>query len=183
MTGVPVLGPGRSFPEPRRSRGPEVPVMKPTQSRTLAVLCPVIAAVVSCATPVGSAYAQPLQSGAGAYELEVLVDGQPAPTFFHNGESYVMGRMGERYTLRVWNRSDRRIEAVVAVDGRDVIDGRSGDFRNKRGYLVPAWGSVDIDGWRLSEQQAAAFRFTSVSNSYAARVGSARNVGVIGVAV
>jgi hypothetical protein len=157
--------------------------MKRTQSIALAFLSPVIAAVVSCATPAGRAYAQPLQSAAGAYELEVLVDGQPAPTFFHNGESYVLGRMGERYTLRVWNRSDRRIEAVVAVDGRDVVDGKPGDFRSKRGYLVPAWGSVDIDGWRLSEQQAAAFRFTTVSNSYAGRVGSARNVGVIGVAV
>ena len=81
--------------------------------------------------------------------------------------------MGERYTLRIWNRSGRRIEAVVSVDGRDVVDGKPGDFRNKRGYLVPAWGSVDIDGWRLSERQAAAFRFTSVANSYAGRMGSA----------
>ena len=39
------------------------------------------------------------------------------------------------------------MEAVVSVDGRDVIDGKPADFRNKRGYLVPAWGSVDIDGF------------------------------------
>jgi hypothetical protein len=49
--------------------------------------------------------------------------------------------------------------------------------------LVPAWGSVDIDGWRLSQWQAAAFRFSSVADSYAGRMGNARNVGVIGVAV
>ena len=81
------------------------------------------------------------------------------------------------------NHSGRRIEAVVTVDGRDVVDGKNGDFQHKRGYLVPAWGQVDIDGWRLSESQAAAFRFSSVADSYAARTGNAREVGVIGVAV
>jgi hypothetical protein len=64
-----------------------------------------------------------------------------------------------------------------------VIDGKPADFRRKRGYLVPAGGFVDIDGWRLSEQQAAAFRFTSVADSYAGRTGGARNVGVVGVAI
>src|SRR6476620_4882910 len=113
-------------------------------------------AALSCATPAGNALAQPMRGAAGGYEVEVLVNGVPTPTFFHSGETYALGRMGERYTLRVWNRSGRRIEAVVSVDGRDVIDGKAGDFRGKRGYLVPAWGSVDIDGWRLSAQQAAA---------------------------
>jgi hypothetical protein len=139
-------------------------------------------AVLSCAAPARNAVGQPLRSQAGAYEVEVLVGGVSAPSFFHAGETYVMGQMGERYTLRVWNRSGRRIEAVVSVDGRDVVDGRPADVR-KRGYLVPAWGFVDIDGWRLSQRQAAAFRFTSVADSYAGRMGSARNVGVIGVAV
>jgi hypothetical protein len=124
----------------------------------------------------------PLTAAAGGYELQVLVDGMPAPSFFHGGESYVMGALGERYTLRVLNHTGRRIEAVASVDGRDVVDGRSADA-HKRGYIVPAWGSVDIDGWRLSRAQVAAFRFSSVADSYAARTGSAREVGVIGVAV
>jgi hypothetical protein len=140
-------------------------------------------AALSCAAPARQAVAQPLRAHVGGYELQVLAGGFPAPTFEHAGETYVLGQVGERYTLRVINRTGRRIEAVVSVDGRDVVDGRPGDFRNKRGYLVPAWGHVDIDGWRLSARQAAAFRFTSVADSYAARMGSARNVGVIGVAV
>ena len=119
----------------------------------------------------------------GSYEVEVLVEGGRARGFGCGGERYVLGEVGRRYTLRVWNRSGRRIEAVVSVDGRDVVDGKPGDFRAKRGYLVPAFGFVDIDGWRLSEHQAAAFRFTSVANSYAGRMGTPRNVGVIGVAV
>ncbi len=124
-----------------------------------------------------------LRSYTGGYELQVLMDGAVAPTFQHAGESYVQGQIGARYTLRVVNHTGRRIEAVISVDGRDAIDGKAADVRNKRGYLVPGWGSVDIDGWRLSRAEVAAFRFSSVADSYAARTGNAREVGVIGVAV
>ncbi|MDB4973787.1 MAG: hypothetical protein JWN48_2128 [Myxococcaceae bacterium] len=139
-------------------------------------------ALVSCASPQHAA-SQALRSEAGAYELEVLVDGQPARAFVHAGETHILGQEGSRYVLRIHNRSGRRVEAVVSVDGLDVIDGKAGDFANKRGYLVSAHDYVDIDGWRLSNREAAAFRFSPIGASYAARTGSARNVGVIGVAV
>ena len=126
---------------------------------------------------------QALTDRAGPYELQVLVDGAPARNFRHDGETFVLGHLGERYTLRILNHSARRIEAVVSVDGRDVIDGKPADWREKRGYLVPAFGSVDIDGWRISQREAAAFRFSTVPESYAAKTGNAREVGVIGVAV
>jgi hypothetical protein len=126
---------------------------------------------------------QPLRDRVAGYEMTVLVDGVPAPTFDYAGGSYVLGQLGARYTLRVSNHTGRRVEAVVSVDGRDAIDGRPADFRGKRGYLIPAWGSVDIDGWRISRSEAAAFRFSSVPDSYAARTGNGREVGVIGVAV
>jgi hypothetical protein len=144
----------------------------------------VLAGACAEARPVGDPRAAgPLASRAGGYELQVLVDGVPAPTFFRGAETYVMGEMGARYTLRVVNHTGRRIEAVASVDGRDVVDGRAADVRTKRGYLVPAWGQVDIDGWRLSRAQVAAFRFSTVAASYAARTGSAREVGVIGAAI
>jgi hypothetical protein len=142
-----------------------------------------VAGLVACATPARNAESRPLRASTSGYEVQVLVDGSPAPTFWHDGENYVMGHTGERYIIRVHNHTGRRIEAVVTVDGRDAIDGKSGDFQRKRGYLVPAWGQVDLDGWRLSQSQAAAFRFSSVADSYAARTGNAREVGVIGVAV
>jgi hypothetical protein len=141
-----------------------------------------VLALVSCAAP-RRAESQALRSAAGSYELEVLVDGEPVRTFAHRGETYVLGQEGARYVLRIHNRSGRRIEAVVSVDGLDVIDGEPGDFTSKRGYLVPAYGFVDIDGWRVSNEEAAAFRFAAIGDSYAAKTGRARNVGVIGVAV
>jgi hypothetical protein len=142
-----------------------------------------VAGLVACAAPARNAESRPLRASASGYEVQVLVDSSPAPTFWHDGENYVMGHTGERYVIRVQNHSSRRIEAVVTVDGRDAIDGKAGDFQHKRGYLVPAWGQLDVDGWRLSQSQAAAFRFSSVADSYAAHTGNAREVGVIGVAV
>lgn len=124
----------------------------------------------------------PLRASAGTWEMQVLVEGVPVETYTWNGGTYVLGHQGERYTVRILNHSGRRIEAVASIDGRDVVDGQPADFQ-KRGYLVPAWGSVDIDGWRLSGHEAAAFRFSSVASSYAAQMGEAREVGVVGVAI
>lgn len=100
-----------------------------------------------------------LRDRAAGYEMTVLVDGVPVPTYTHGGDTYLLGQLGARYTLRVANHSGRRIEAVVSVDGRDVIDGKPADFRGKRGYLVPAWGSVDIEGWRNLARRGGGLSF------------------------
>ena len=42
---------------------------------------------------------------------------------------------------------------------------------------------VEIDGWRKSMDEVAAFYFTALPDSYAARTGRPDNVGVIGVAL
>lgn len=118
------------------------------------------------------------------FELEVLTgNAERAPIYVHGGRSYLLGRPGERYTLRIHNRGEGRVEAVVAVDGRDVVDGEPADPRLGTGYLVPAFGAVDIEGWRLSEGQVAAFRFAAAADSYAAARGDRRGVGVIAAAI
>jgi hypothetical protein len=108
--------------------------------------------------------------------------GAVLPTFNHRGGVHVLGALGQRYLVRVRNGSARRAEVVVSVDGRDVLDGGPSATR-KRGYLVEPYGTVEIDGFRLSDAAVAAFRFSSVSRSYAGKMGDARDVGVIGVAV
>lgn len=113
-----------------------------------------------------------------------LVDesGAPLPTFSAGGRSYVMGNDGGRYSIRIENRTGARFEAVASVDGLDVIDGQPGSFE-KRGYLLQPWATLEIDGFRRSDDAVAAFRFGRVRDSYAAKKGNDRNVGVIGVAV
>ena len=99
-----------------------------------------------------------------------------------NGQMNVVGRAGERYTIVVTNHTNRRVEAVATVDGLDVMDGSAGSFAH-RGYLVGPYATLEIDGFRKSEDEVAAFRFGAIADSYAAQTGSARDVGVIGVAL
>jgi len=118
----------------------------------------------------------------GALTVQVLDEnGSPLPSEKIGGRDYVVGSDGQRYTLQIENHTANRFEAVATVDGLDVIDGKSGSFV-KRGYLVAPWGTLQIDGFRRSQAEVAAFRFGSVKESYAARKGNDRNVGVIGVA-
>jgi hypothetical protein len=109
-------------------------------------------------------------------------DGAPRATFGHRGKYYVLGDTGERYIIHVTNPTARRVEAVVTVDGLDVIDGEAGDV-GKRGYIVPPYGDLRVEGFRTSASEVATFRFSSVDGSYAGKKGKARNVGVIAVAL
>lgn len=114
-----------------------------------------------------------------------LVDeyGTMLPAYHVDGRAFVVGQPGARYAIRIENRSPYRFEAVLSVDGLDVVDGREASF-HKRGYLVAPGASLLVEGFRTSEQAVAAFRFGSVASSYAAQsTGSARNVGVVGVAL
>ncbi len=120
---------------------------------------------------------------AAPYEVDILVDGRPLREYLHKGQTWVEGQKGARYEILVRNNTDRRIEVVASVDGLDVIDGLAGDFTKKRGYVVAPYGKVIIDGFRISMQEVAAFRFSAVADSYAAKTSGDRNVGVIGVAV
>jgi hypothetical protein len=143
-------------------------------------LAPVVLTFLACAAPREAAAEGPR---AGPYTLEVVSEaGGPLPTFAHDGRTWVLGERGQRYLLRIRNGSARRIEVVASVDGRDVVDGRPAAWA-KPGYVVEPHGVVTIDGFRLSEAEVAAFRFARVADAYAARMGDARDVGVIGVAV
>lgn len=109
-------------------------------------------------------------------------DGDPLPGY-HTGDTvYVLGEAGQRYTILIENSTSARFEAVVSVDGLDVINGRPASL-GFRGYILPPYGRVAIEGFRQSQDAVAAFRFGSVGDSYAAQRGDARNVGVIGVAL
>lgn len=107
--------------------------------------------------------------------------GEPLQASRVADRTVVLGRAGERYTIVMTNRTGRRFEAVASVDGLDVMTGRPASF-DQRGYILLPFATVRIEGFRQSERAVAAFRFSKVADSYAAQTGSARNVGVIGVA-
>ena len=95
--------------------------------------------------------------------------------------TFVVGQAGQRYSIVIENHTAHRFEAVGTVDGLDLINGKAGTFDN-RGYVLLPFATLTIDGFRTSTSTVAAFRFATVADSYAAQTGSARNVGVIGIA-
>ena len=119
----------------------------------------------------------------GPLEIQVVdVNDSQLPTYHHQGQYYVMGRQNQRYQLRVTNHSSARYELVMTVDGRDVINGSSGTSQN-RGYVVDPHQSFSVEGFRKSSSAVAAFRFTHPADSYASRMGTRENTGVLGFAV
>src|SRR5262245_34496076 len=108
--------------------------------------------------------------------------GEVLPVFWHDGERHVVGEPGREYEIRLRNPGNGRILAVTSVDGVNVITGETAAPLGS-GYVLDPWSVVDIDGWRKSMAQVAAFYFTALPDSYAARTGRPDNVGVIGVAL
>ncbi len=122
-------------------------------------------------------------SSSGEFSFQVESYGSALPVYNSRGRSYIEGVYGNTYSIRVFNHTARRVEAVVTVDGRDVISGQVGNYTAARGYVIDPYNSVLIEGFRNSWSNVAAFTFTDIGDSYAARMGDASNVGVIGVAV
>ena len=109
-------------------------------------------------------------------------DGRPLHVWRDHGRPVVAGRPGARYSVRLVNTTGARVLAVVAIDGVNVVSGETAST-GQRGYVLEPWQRTEITGWRKSDSEVAAFEFTALSESYAARTGRPQDVGVIGVAV
>ena len=117
-------------------------------------------------------------------DLEIVDRGRDEvlPTYRQRGTGWVAGRPGSRYAVRLRNRSAGRVLVVLSVDGVNAISGQTA-ATSQTGYVLGPYQSAEITGWRKSMDEAAAFYFTALPDSYAARTGRPGNVGVIGVAV
>jgi hypothetical protein len=107
--------------------------------------------------------------------------GQAAKVWRTGGRSFVAGRPGARYSLRVTNNSPGRVLVVMSVDGVNILTGETAAF-GQRGYVFAPYETYDVSGWRKSDTEVAAFNFAPLPRSYAARTGRPDDVGVIGIA-
>lgn len=101
--------------------------------------------------------------------------------------TYIEGREGSNFTLRIRNGSARRVLAVPSVDGLSVLDGKPAGSGSP-GFIIEAHSTLDVPGWMVDRETAAKFFFAGSSNgedeSYVSRIGGdAANKGVIGVMV
>lgn len=118
------------------------------------------------------------------YELEIVVNNRPVDEYPHtDGNTYIEGRSGSNYILRVRNNSHEQIMAILSVDGLSVLDGTDAGLDSK-GYIIDGYSTIEVPGWTLNRSEIAQFKFGDVSNAYAPRMGKGTsNVGVIGLMV
>ena len=108
--------------------------------------------------------------------------GQWLPKYPYRGDTWVAGTPDSRYSVRLANTTGERVLVVLSVDGVNAVTGQTANPA-QAGYVLEPWESAEISGWRKSMDDIAQFVFTDLGDSYAARTGRPRNVGVIGVAV
>lgn len=148
----------------------------PTRRFALAALAAIAAS--GCASP-------PLAHATGRLVDMQIVErsrGQTLQTWRAQGFDWVAGRPGDRYAVRLSNRTGQRVLVVLSVDGVNAVSGETA-ATGQTGYVLDPWQTTEITGWRKSWQEAAAFYFTSLPDSYAARTDRPDHVGVIGAAV
>lgn len=140
-----------------------------------------------CATTSGD-YAPAYDAGGAiaASPVSLAIEstsGEALATYALGDALFVEGREGQGYALRLTNDTPNRYEAVVTVDGRDVVSGEPGAPAKQRGYILGPYETLVIDGYRRSLDEVASFYFSPVYESYGARRGAPQNAGVVGVAL
>lgn len=142
-----------------------------------------------------SAYANSYTWGAGSshspVRIEVIDDsGRTLNQYSTDSRGYKTHRTyleavkGKRYKLRIRNTSNKRIGVVVAVDGRNILNGKKSHLRNnEKMYVLDAYESANYTGWRTGSNRVNRFYFTSAGNSYSNAWGDRSAMGVIAVAV
>lgn len=125
-----------------------------------------------------------VQAAGNLADIEIYdrASGRTLPVHESGGGWYVAGKPGNEYQVTVRNRSGGDLLAVISVDGVNVVSGETA-AQWQSGYVIDRGRSLSIKGWRKSLEKVAAFYFTDLGDSYAARTGRPDNVGVIGVAV
>jgi hypothetical protein len=108
--------------------------------------------------------------------------GATLPVYRHDGQWWVAGQPGARYAIAVRNATGARLLGVVSVDGVNAISGETASW-DQTGYVLSRRQRWRVTGWRKSDSEVAAFHFTALPLSYAARTGRPDHVGVIRVAV
>jgi hypothetical protein len=103
----------------------------------------------------------------------------------HVIKKYLEAKRGKNYRIAVRNNTGERIGVVIAVDGRNIINGEKSFLRkSERMYIIRPYSTAELDGWRTDLESVNRFYFTDEDDSYTERTfGDSSAMGVIAVAV
>lgn len=103
---------------------------------------------------------------------------------YNTQRAYLEAVKGKRYQVRIRNTSNRRIGVVVAVDGRNILNGKKSYLRsNEKMYVLDPYETANYKGWRSAKNRVNRFYFTSAGDSYSNAWGDRSALGVIVIAV
>ena len=132
-------------------------------------------------------------AGMGRVDVRIISDGggefakyRTYPRVHQEGDFFYLEAVkGEKYSIQVTSHSDRRIGVVIAVDGRNIINGKKSDLKsNEQMYIIGPRETNTFEGWRTGMERTNRFYFTEQSDSYAEKVfADASAMGTIALAV
>jgi hypothetical protein len=152
---------------------------EPALCRRPAAVLATLASVLAVAIPPTACAGAGTLARVDVYDRNV---GESLPLYRHRGRTFVEGRPGNEYAVRIRNCTGERVLAVISVDGVNVVTGETAS-PDQSGYVIEPWGYVTVQGWRKNLHDTAAFYFSDPDDSYASRTGRPDDLGVIGVAL
>ena len=121
------------------------------------------------------------------YEINILVNGNKCRQYKHNGKTYIESKIGSEYVIEVKNNNYNRVLSVISVDGLNVVTGKNQTIDKSPGYVLTGYNSTKIDGFRVSNESVAKFKFDYKNRhkSYAEskQNKAEKNVGIIALRI
>ena len=119
-----------------------------------------------------------------SYEINVLVNGNRCKQYHHDGKIFIEAKEGSEYAIEIKNNTWKRVLTVCSVDGLNILNGEAADEQGP-GYVIGQFLNSKFDGFRVSDEKVAKFKFGNKGSGYAEskKDGSEKNVGVIGVRI
>ena len=124
---------------------------------------------------------KPMYNNNGLTMELVTENGNTITEFSKDGLTFVEGRKGSEYKIKITNGTWTKIKVIISVDGLDILTGQRAT-PNAGGYVLNAYETQVIDGWRINNDEVRKFFFTNLKSSYNAKTGNdTNNLGVIGI--
>ena len=121
-----------------------------------------------------------------SFDLNITVNGNRCKQYNHQGKTFIEAKNGSEYVIEIKNNHWKRVLAVGSVDGLNILTGKSASDTDT-GYIIGAYSSERIKGFRFSDNEWAMFKFgyKFYGNTYAQSKedGSEKNCGVIGLRI
>ena len=88
------------------------------------------------------------------FSLEVLVDGRPLHEYAAQGKTFIEAVEDCEYSIRLSNRTGRRVAVALSVDGLNTIDAKTTTMQKASKWILGPHQTITLDGWQTSSNTA-----------------------------